>query len=138
MVEGCQSKDNCPSQISEADQQYKEAKRYGLPAVSPTISVFYVQGDGGAQVPVFGEVNYTLMQPISSPALTGSGQSSMVPSLLPAVAAREKMASYFCGKDWNDVETNCHSLCLSGSNDECKDPDHICWAFVKACKATMR
>ena len=35
------------------------------------------------------------------------------------------------------METNCHSACPSGSNDECKDPEHICWAFVEACKATM-
>jgi hypothetical protein len=109
-----------------------------LPMVSPTIAVVYVPGYGGVQVPVFGGVNYTLMQPTLSPAPTGSGQPSVVPSLPPAVAAREKMASYFCGKDWNDVETNCHSPCPSGSNDECKDPDHICWAFVEACKVTMR
>ncbi len=102
------------------------------------IAVVYVPGYGGAQGPVFGGVNYTLMQPTSSPALTGSGQPSVVPSLPPAVAAREKMASNFCGKDWNDVETNCHSPCLSRSTDECKDLDHICWAFVEACKATMR
>ena len=47
------------------------------------------------------------------------------------------MVTYFCGKDWVDVETNCHSACPSGSNTECKDPDHICLAFVEACKATM-
>ena len=41
------------------------------------------------------------------------------------------------GKDWDDVETNCHSPCPSGSNQECEDPEHICWAFVEACKATM-
>jgi hypothetical protein len=106
--------------------------------VSPTIAVVYVLGYGGVQVPVFGGVNYTLMQPTSSPAPTGSGQPSVVPLLPPAVSAREKMASYFCGKGWNDVDTNCHSPCPSGSNDECKDPDHICWAFVETCKATMR
>ncbi len=68
------------------------------PTISPTLAVVYVPGYGGAQVPVFGGVNYTLMQPTSSPAPTGSGQPSMAPSLPPAVAARDKMASYFCGE----------------------------------------
>ena len=60
------------------------------PTVSPTLAVVYVPGYGGAQVPVFGGVNYTLMQPTSSPAPTGSGRPSVVPSLPPTVAAREK------------------------------------------------
>ena len=107
------------------------------PMVSPTLAVVYVPGYGGAQVPVFGGVNYTLMQPTSSPAPTGSGRPSVVPSLPPAVAARGKRATYFCGKDWVDVEANCHSACPSRSNAKCKDPEHICWAFVEACKATM-
>jgi hypothetical protein len=68
------------------------------PTVSPTLAVVYVPGYGGAQVPVFGGVNYTLMQPTSSPAPTVSDQPSAVPSLPPAVAAREKMATYFCGE----------------------------------------
>ncbi len=68
------------------------------PTTTPTLAVVYVPGYGGAQVPVFGGVNYTLMQPTSSPAPTGSGQPSVAPSLPPAVAAREKMESYFCGE----------------------------------------
>lgn len=38
------------------------------------------------------------------------------------------------GKDWNDVEQNCHQPCPSGSNVECENPEHSCWAFVLACK----
>ena len=59
------------------------------PMVSPTLAVVYVPGYGGAQVPVFGGVNYTLLQPTSSPAPTGSGRPSVVLLLPPAVAARE-------------------------------------------------
>ena len=67
------------------------------PTVSPTLAV-YVPGYGGAQVPVFGGVDYNLLQPTKSPAPTGSSKPSMVPSLPPAVAVKEKMASYFCGE----------------------------------------
>lgn len=38
------------------------------------------------------------------------------------------------GKDWNDVEQNCHQPCPSGNNVECENPEHSCWAFVLACK----
>ena len=46
-------------------------------------------------------------------------------------------ASYFCGKDWSDAATNCHQPCPIGSNDECNDPEHLCYAFVEPCRATM-
>ena len=38
------------------------------------------------------------------------------------------------GKDWNDVEKNCHQPCPSGESMECEDPEHYCWAFVTVCR----
>lgn len=106
-------------------------------SIKPTIQDYFVPGYGGALVPVFGGVNYTLLAPTSSPAPTISDVPSLIPSLPPEASHREKMASYFCGKDWADVTTNCYQPCPSGSNSECNDPEHICWAFVEPCRATM-
>ena len=42
---------------------------------------------------------------------------------------------HILGIDWVDVETNCHQACPGGSNMECENPEHSCWAFVHACRA---
>ncbi|KAL9188929.1 hypothetical protein ACHAXT_011419 [Thalassiosira profunda] len=102
---------------------------------SPAPMALYVPGYGGAQVPVFGGTDFSQFEPTVSPAPTTSGMPSEEPSRPPAAVAKETMATYYCGKDWNDVEKNCHQACPSGSNMECEDPEHSCWAFVHACRA---
>ena len=87
------------------------------------------------QVPVFGGTDWSLFQPTLSPAPTASDKPSMEPTMPAGAIAKETMATYWCGKDWNGVETNCHEPCPSGNNMECEDPEHSCWAFVHACKS---
>lgn len=134
---------DCPAELEcWAFTSCKEEK--GIITTPPTVTpdpptpvpiTIYVPGPGGAQVPVFGGVDYSQFEPTVSPAPTASGEPTVSPTLPPGVVAREKLATYYCGKDWNDVETNCHQACPSGNNMECEDPEHSCWAFVYACKA---
>ena len=95
----------------------------------------YVPGYGGAKVPVFGGVDFAQLEPTVSPVPTVSIRPSLEPTLPPGVVAKEVLATYYCGIDWNDVETNCHQPCPSGSNMECENPEHYCWAFVEKCRA---
>ncbi|KAL7555041.1 hypothetical protein ACHAWF_018638, partial [Thalassiosira exigua] len=107
------------------------------PTELPTPAPFaiYVPGPGGGRVPVFGGIDYSKYQPTISPAPTESAAPTIEPTLPPGVVAKELLATYYCGVDWNDVETNCHQPCPSGYSDECSDPSHSCWAFVHSCKA---
>jgi len=102
---------------------------------TPVPITIYVPGFNGNQVPVFGGTDWSQLQPTISPAPTISIPPSEAPTFPSGVIAKQTMATYFCGKDWNDVETNCHQACPSGENIECENPEHSCWAFVHACKA---
>ncbi len=100
--------------------------------------MLYVPGYGGAKVPVFGGIDFSIFEPTKSPAPTLSIRPSLEPTIPPGVIAKEVLATYYCGVDWNDVVSNCHQPCPSGSNMECEDPEHYCWAFVEACRADTR
>jgi hypothetical protein len=64
-----------------------------IPTSAPTITVQYVPGFGGAQVPVFGGVDWSLLQPSISPVPSFSSQ----PIDEPAVSASDLLGTYFCG-----------------------------------------
>lgn len=119
--------------------------------------MIYVPGLNGAQVPVFGGINFDALKPTVSPAPSSSLSPSLTPTLPPGVVSKQTMASYYCGEslavlhlrhvlyhpnfeswvgiDWNDVVKNCHQPCPSGETSECEDPEHFCWAFVETCRA---
>lgn len=132
---------SCPASELEcwAFTSCKSANGYETKAPSvvptPSPSKLYVPGYGGAKVPVFGGVDFSMLEPTVSPAPTLSVRPSLEPTLPPGTIAKEVLATYYCGVDWDDVETNCHQPCPSGSNMECEDPEHYCWAFVEACRA---
>lgn len=69
------------------------------PTVIPTPApmVLFIPGPGGAQVPVFGGVDYSQYEPTKSPAPSSSSSPSVVPTLPPGVIAQEILASYYCG-----------------------------------------
>lgn len=106
------------------------------PAGDPTQAPFAitVPGYGGAQVPVFGGQDWSQFQPTDSNSPSASAVPSTHPTVPSAVAAAEMAATYWCGKDWMDVVSNCHQPCPGGNNIECETPGHSCWAFVHACK----
>jgi len=132
--------DDCPADFEcwaftscEEEKGIQTTEPMAIPSPAPV--VLTVPGFGGAQVPVFGGTDWSQFQPTVSPAPTASGKPSVEPTLPPGVVAKEMLSTYYCGKDWNDVVQNCHKPCPSGSNMECEDPEHSCWAFVHACKA---
>lgn len=73
-----------------------EAPTITDPTPAP-VTVYYVPGPGGAQVPVFGGVDPELFKPTISPAPSASALPSLTPSLPPGVVYKQTMASYYCG-----------------------------------------
>lgn len=67
-----------------------------VPTAVPTIPVQYVPGFGGAQVPVFGGVDWSLLEPSISPVPSFSSQ----PIGEPEVSASDMLGTYFCGGWW--------------------------------------
>jgi len=63
-----------------------------------------------------------------SPAIKTSAPTiTSIPTLPPALPADDIRHSYYCGKDWEDVNANCHSPCVSSLDTDCPD-DLTCWA----------
>jgi len=62
---------------------------------TPAPYVVYVPGPGGAQVPVFGGIDYPHYQPTVSPGPTGSPVPTDAPTLPPGVIAKELLATYY-------------------------------------------
>jgi hypothetical protein len=65
-----------------------------VPTIVPTPVVQYVPGFGGAQVPVFGGVAWSLLQPSFSPAPSVSAE----PTGESGVLATDVLGTYFCGE----------------------------------------
>jgi hypothetical protein len=72
---------------------------------TPAPIVIYVPGLNGAQVPVFGGINFEALQPTISPAPSSSSLPSVVPTLPPGVVSKQTMASYYCGKKFLQLGT---------------------------------
>ena len=62
---------------------------------TPAPYVVYVPRPGGAQVPVFGGIDYPHYQPTVSPGPTGSPVPTDAPTLPPGVIAKELLATYY-------------------------------------------
>ena len=75
----------------------------GYVSEAPTIKLtpapvdILIPGPNGAQVPVFGGIDYDLFKPTLSPAPSSSPAPSLTPTLPSLVVSKLTMASYYCG-----------------------------------------